>query len=409
MSRPQPLAERLAEGLSVAAGKRVLLRCAAILVGVMVAILLLEGAVRMLFRYNTPDTIKRQSLQYEPSLFARHVLAPGVSIRPDQAWGLQRRQPGSGLSYAINARGTRGRTFLVPKPRGVCRIVALGGSSVFDAYATEGRDWPHLLERRLHANGFPNVEVINAGVPGHASFDSLGRLYAQVWTWQPDYLVLYHGWNDIKYWRALTEEHPLIAHVQPSDGNADPFQNYRSAFDWLLSSSQVYVKLRNAYFVRATNVGPEGQVPTGTLTAAFGPVGPSQFRLINQLLVDAAVNIGATPLLVTEASLITPHNSEQDRTRIQYRYVGLTHEGLVKAYRIANDVVRSVAIEKSAPFLDLAQSVSGRSEFFVDHVHTTGTGSSLVAATIGEYLAERLRAGSCPPEGPTPSGAGGPD
>lgn len=321
-----------------------------------------------------------------------------MRITPDEAWGIQRSRSDSARVYAINDRGTRGRSFLIPKPREVCRVVVLGGSSAFDPYATEGRDWPHLLEDTLRAGGFPNAEVINAGVPGHASFDSLGRLYAQLWIWEPDYLVFYHGWNDIKYWGALGEGRPLIAQFAPLDENADPFQNYRNVFDWLLANSQTYVKLRNAYFVWATSVGPEGRLPSGGLTASFGPAGPRQFRLINQLLVDAALNVGATPVLVTEASLVSANTSEPDRARIEYRYVGLTHDGLVRAYRVANDILRSVAIEKGAPFLDLARSLNGRSEWFADHVHTTETGSRVVAATVGEFLAERLRARSCPAE-----------
>ena len=44
-----------------------------------------------------------------------------------------------------------------------------------------------------------HVEVINAGIPGHTSGDSLGRLYTEIWQWKPDYVIMYEAWNDIKY------------------------------------------------------------------------------------------------------------------------------------------------------------------------------------------------------------------
>jgi hypothetical protein len=93
---------------------------------------------------------------------------------------------------------------------------------VFDGNAkdpseNETRDWPHLIERFLRDEGY-KVEVINAGIPGHASFDALGRLYSQLWIYQPDYVLLYNIWNDIKYFRSLGPENPLISLYKPFHG-----------------------------------------------------------------------------------------------------------------------------------------------------------------------------------------------
>ena len=344
----------------------------------------------MLFRYNTPETVRENSLQYLPSLFARHRLKLNTRVRVDRAWGLRIGEEPTAREYFINEHGYRGQSFSLRKKVGIRRMVVLGGSSVFDVNATEGMDWPHLLEPRLRDRGIGNVEIMNAGVPGHATFDSLGRLYSQVWTLEPDYVVLYHGWNDIKYWTILDDERSLMTEFGPYDSMADPFQNYLNPVDRLLSMSQVYVKLRNAYFVRTSDVGLEGKLPDDKLYQQWGAAGVSQFKLNLQLLVDAARNIGAVPVLATEATLVSATNSADDRARIQYRYVQMTHDGLVRAFEIAHETVRLVASEKHVPLVDVAKSLSGRSELFADHVHTNARGSEAIAKVIADSLAVEL-------------------
>src|SRR5207244_9589220 len=106
----------------------------------------------------TPETERRASLQYEASLFSRDVLAR----IPQTLRGTDGR-----LTAHINVLGYRGRLFAVPKPRGIRRVVVLGGSGAFDLSAVDGHDWPHLTERYLRHLGHQDVEIINAGVPGH--------------------------------------------------------------------------------------------------------------------------------------------------------------------------------------------------------------------------------------------------
>src|SRR5262249_24082043 len=150
--------------------------------------------------------------------------------------------------FHINNIGYRGPTFTVRKPKGVIRIVTIGGSSVFDqnikdSSTYDGRDWPHLVEHFLKNEGYNNIEAINAGIPGQTTFDSLGRLYSQLWIYEPDYVLLYCAWNDIKYFVDLTPEKPLISLIKPKeDFGTKPFIEYQGFWDRFLSYSQLYVK-----------------------------------------------------------------------------------------------------------------------------------------------------------------------
>jgi len=367
-------------------------RAAFILIGIALSTLFVfasaEALVRTFLRYNTPHTVREHSVQYIPSVFSRARLKPNQVVKPQMAWGVRPGAERADLTYRINEFGYRGPSFLIPKPKGIQRIVVLGGSAVFDLNAN---DWPHLLEHFLKARGHNNVEVINAGVPGGASFDSLGRLYSEIWTLEPDYVLVYNTWNDIKYWRILSREKPLLHVITPLDGNADPFRTYQGFLDRLFCRSQLYVKFRNHYFIWKTSAGPEGTIPQGEYQSTFNPLAVDQFKLNLQLIVDATKNIGATPILLTQATLVSADNSEEDRRKIAYEYQRLNHEAIIAAYRSARQVILSVAKEKGIDFLDLGEMFSGQSDLFKDHVHTTQEGRSKIAKATATFLAEKLK------------------
>lgn len=368
------------------------IRLALVAIGLATTITLLgaEILVRTSLRYNTPDTVRENSLQYLPSIFSRHRLKPEQRLNLDEAWGIREGSEPTGRTYSINDAGYRGPSLKRTKPEDEVRVVILGGSAVFDPNASAGEDWPHRVQTLLASEGHGEVVVVNAGVPGHASFDSLGRLYAQIWTYEPDFVLVYNAWNDIKYFSELTGETPLITLFTPYDPKADPLRNYRGFVDRLLSHSQLYVKLRNHYYQRKLRPGPEGQIPEGGSERTYGRLAVDQYRLNIEMIVDVARNIGADAVLLTQATLVAPDNDEEDRERINYEYQRMSHETLVRAFADCNDVIRSVAREKGVPLLDLAGMLGGRPELFEDHVHLSSRGSAAIAAEVAGFLADRL-------------------
>jgi len=349
-----------------------------------------EIFVRLTFRHNSPDTVHRNSLQYVPTIFSRHMLRPDQHVNLDEAWGLDRNTEPTDRTYRINELGYRGGAFSKPKTPDSQRIAILGGSAVFDIYATEGKDWPHQVEQILRARGFPHAEVLNAGVPGHASFDSVGRIYSQIWMLNPDFVLLYNAWNDIKYFTVLSPSKPLIFQIAPFDPEADSLQNYFGILDRAMCNSQVYVKLRTRYLLRKLNVGEEGVIPQMTYQSTYGPSGLDQYRLNLRLFVDASREIGSTPILLTQAGLMAAGNTEAERARIAYSYQGLSHEALLRAMSECNDAVREIGREKGVDVLDLAAMFNGRAELFKDHVHTTESGSEAIATAVAHFLAGRI-------------------
>lgn len=368
---------------------------AAVLLGLLGGFLIAEAAVRLTLRYNSPATVRAHSLQYLPAVYARHRLKPGQDFDAGLAWGPPPPGTPSGPRIAVNERGLRGTPVAVPKPAGTVRIVVLGGSSVFDIHASEGEDWPHLAGARLREGGHPEAEVLNAGIPGHASADSLGRLATQIWMLEPDYVLLVHGWNDLKLLGRIDPDHPLLARQAPYDPRADPFQNDRGPLDRLLQSSQLYVKLRTRYFQSRVAPGTEGALGEDRGAAGLDWAwGERQFRIDLALLAETCRAIGARPVFVTEATLVTADADEEARARIQYDYVGFDHPTLVRAYALFNDAVRAVGRERGVPILDLDRALSGRKQLFADHVHTNAEGSRALADAAAAWLERALEAGS---------------
>lgn len=333
------------------------------------------------YGYITPATMRAMTPDYQPAVFARHVIrqnAQSVVVNNEE-------------QFQINAHGYRGRDFAATKPAGVTRIMFYGGSSVFDAETPKADDWPHQVERFLHADGFANVEVINAGIPGYSSAEAVGTLFAEGHLYAPDYVLLYDEWNDIKL---LNANKPLLRELSQGQVSEDPRTTYQNSLDWILSNvSQLYVRLRARYYTWKLNIGDEGMKPSGEYGSTISDLGLKQYRLNMETFVDIARNIGAEPILMIEARLVTPENTSKEKERISYDYVLLTHEGLCRAFEMQDAIIYDVGQKKGVRVMDVSKQVTGRDELFANHIHLNPAGSAqlakLVAAELGGVLRER--------------------
>ena len=93
---------------------------------------------------------------------------------------------------------------------------------------------------------------------------------------------------------------------------------------------------------------------------------------------------------MTQARLVTPDNTPEQRERIGYRYVSLTHDALCRAYAATDRAIRDVAQEKGAGLVDVSLEMTGQEEWFRDHVHLNAAGSARLAELLGDYLEEWL-------------------
>jgi lysophospholipase L1-like esterase len=356
--------------------KRIIFSIIAILLSAFFVLSLGEAYVRITKEYYTPEIIRTRSLEYSPALFAVHVFPLEEQNIEKEGW-------------FINSKGYRGKDFSEKKDYGTIRVVVYGGSAVFDPNMPNGKDWPSQIEVILKQKGITNIEVINAGIPGHATFDSFGRLFTEGHIFQPDYVILYNAWNDIKY---FSYEEPLLRKLKPYDELDDFRIRYRSRLDRMLCEfSQLYVYLRDLYYTWKYHVGNEGIVKESECYREIHELGLNQYRLNVEMFVDLAKNINAVPILVKQARLVSHDNTDEEKSIICYKFQGMQHQTLVNAFEKTDDIIVNVAKSKNVPMADPSKQMTGKGAYFSDHVHLSGAGSKKLAMIMSDYLFKLIK------------------
>jgi lysophospholipase L1-like esterase len=108
------------------------------------------------------------------------------------------------VTVSINQLGYRGRDIRAEAPPDVLRVLALGGSTTFGVGLVDGETWPVALENQLNAalaaapGKYRRAEVINGGVPGYTSAESLIQLALRGVYLRPDVVILFQSLNDLR-------------------------------------------------------------------------------------------------------------------------------------------------------------------------------------------------------------------
>ncbi len=91
-----------------------------------------------------------------------------------------------------------------PKPKHVYRVCCLGASTTgnYIIQAGEPYSYPLELQKLFDRNCFKinnkSVEIVNCGQGGYNSADIVIRFMLQIIDMDPDMIILYHGYNDIR-------------------------------------------------------------------------------------------------------------------------------------------------------------------------------------------------------------------
>ena len=316
----------------------------------------------------TIEAKRQASVRYGPSVGTRHRLLP-LQSSPS---------PATGHELTIDGRGLRTDSFDPPGPKNRRRILVMGGSHVFDR---DGLNWPARAAQRLREAG-KDVEVINAGTPGHCSADVLTKLTLDLWTLEPDAVVVCCAWNDIKYFSLVSTDEPYRSVISPytSDWRLAP-----QGLDWLLCHSSLY-RLGRIRLITSLR-GSEGWKDRPA-TGRVGEVGPRQFELNLVAICAVCRAIGAKVFLCKQGRLMTPGLDEQARRRVRLGFVGLPYDELLRACQLCDEAVVRVAKAHGASVIDFGRVLSGHPEYFNDHIHLSEKGSEQAAQVLAEALGE---------------------
>ena len=319
-----------------------------------------------------------------------------------------RGRPGDYLSgrKTINADGFFSTPEIPAAPAApdTVRIAFLGGSSTAGTvpYLGDDETWPWrtavALRERL-ADAGVTVEFVNAAAPGYSTFESYGRLWARLRAFRPDLVVVYHGWNDLYYFRDADATARWRVRGDGSWGfDAEArFKRVDRTPGWarwsvLLSTAHVLAfgdAPRGETDVGAAAPGRGGDGVGPALASTFDPRAVDVFADNVRLMLAAQEVLGFELHVAKQATLIVPDLAPELRERCGYRLHGFDHDAHVAAY---DAIYRAIDDRVPADRIVDCTPVSGDPDALVDHVHLSAAGAERIAAIMADHLEGPVRA-----------------
>lgn len=275
----------------------------------------------------------------------------------------------------------------VSKPPGTVRLVFLGESSTagMGVDLKDSDTWPWKTVERIRQRTGRKVDFINAAAGGYTTFESYGRLWSRLRHFDPDFVVVYHGWNDMYYfgevdrilsWRTLPDGSWSFDAPRTRTARFAP-----SRLDPLLRWSQVLSRVR---LETSKQMGGEYASPGNRPPASdFDRRGLEIFRTNLKLLRETSDVLGARLLVAKQATLMVPGASPEQRERCKYSYHGFDYDAHVEAFR---GLYRVIEQEIPAESIIDVTPISGRSDSFHDHIHPTPKGTTEIAQIVSDFI-----------------------
>ncbi|MGB5339435.1 MAG: SGNH/GDSL hydrolase family protein [Gammaproteobacteria bacterium] len=346
------------------------------LASMFVTLLLLEVAARIwLNKFMSEDDYRRYVLytdvptkdrQWSPHHYLNYYPTP------DYKHGLTRH----------NSLGYRDREIDVTKDHNTLRIIAIGGSTTYTIKVEDNNQtFSAQLEKILRNKyDYENVEVINAGVGGYNSWESLTNLQYRVLDLEPNLIIIYHGVNDVH-----TRLVPHAAYRSDNSGRRKQWDDPPIAF-WE-HSALLRIISRKLHLTRQVTLGTfvdadtyhgsgnrrRYQVTAKSQMKMLKDNSPVFFERNLENMISISRQHGAEALLVTFA-----HSPETDD--------GEHNNVYEQGYKENNSVVREVAKEFTSPMFDLARDMPQDRKYWADSVHVNEAGALLKAELIARFI-----------------------
>lgn len=287
-----------------------------------------------------------------------------------------------------NSRGCRAEEVPLEKPAGVYRIVAVGGSTTYSTPVLENeRTFSYRVERLLNewaagSGARRSFEVLNCGVPGYTSAETLARYIFAIAEYRADLLMVQEGLNDA-FPRALPRLSRDYREFSKTWEEFDPGKD-----KWFVKRLLRAARNRFTDSVWTQGINYLVRQPfwdakaTGANARNYERTTPWVFESNIRYLVRLAIADGARMLFLTEH--VVADKATDWRTLPNSR---------VKATLEHNEIVRRIARENGTLFLDLQEKLCACREIMPDGRHLTEEGDRQKAQIIFEYLRRELTRG----------------
>ena len=303
-----------------------------------------------------------------------------------------------------NALGYRDDEIVLPKPAGEFRIVCLGGSTTYTPSVGHYKySYPNMVEQELNARGYGHVNVINGGVDGWTSHETLINFALRIVELDPDLIIVHHGINDV-FARVVW---PPEAYQGDNSGFRSPLVS-----DVFMPSIFEYSTVIRGLLIRWGRVEPhtalhtaidrhhedtfhaaaydaqqrDGTYPDGVFNEAdlatmFATNTPAYFRRNIEQLVVLAKYHGVQVVLATIVYAPDPE------AHPAIRPLASSPEFVAECER-SRTILRSIAETFEVAFFDFAEVFPKDPQYFIDEAHVTFEGVQLKGKLFADYLIE---------------------
>ena len=301
-----------------------------------------------------------------------------------------------------NSLGFRGEEFPLAKPAGEYRIICIGESTTYTSFVEDYRQsYPDLLQKQLHEMAYNNVRVLNAGVGGWRSYESLINLQFRLLALDPDLIVISQSVSDVMSRFVWPPEKYLgdnSGHLQPRFSRVfmSGVLEHSTLFRILMiranltSPHAALERLSNRYnketyfgkeFVRQKRKGiyPQGIFETVPAMEMLRQNKPIYYKNNIDSMVAIAKNNDIDVLLANLAYLPVFENAPKSSS-----------EEFVEAYGEQNQIMESIAIKQGVYFLDAMATFPQDESLYVDGHHVNEKGAQVKAEIFAGFIADNI-------------------
>jgi lysophospholipase L1-like esterase len=294
-----------------------------------------------------------------------------------------------------NSDGYRGDPIPPVKEENEFRIVCVGGSTTYTNFVhTPAEAYPAVLEEILHDRGYTHVRVINSGVEGYSSWETLANVNYRVLDLDPDMVIVYHAVNDVisrVVWPPTAHRGDGSGFTQHVSGLDKP----ESVLERSTLARMLMVKtgrwsspleLQNVFY----NVQPTHHFWKFVVQQQAGSYPKDIFATvpIEQMLEENTAhyferNIGSV-IAICKQNGITPVLATFKVNRESKD--SLAYPVMADAIEEHNEVSRTLGAELDVPVFEFAEAFPSDNELFVGSVHLTTEGARLKATLFADFL-----------------------
>lgn len=255
---------------------------------------------------------------------------------------------------------------------GIYTIVALGGSTTWGAgVSNNSMTYPSQLEKILNRRYRDRTfEVINAGVPGYTTAESLINFQFRALEYDPDMIIVYNAYNDLK-----------VNHVEGCrNGDYDCWRRMNGEAD----DKPVWYYSRFFRFI-VNKFGDRETQRYDNITSG----GVESYRRNLRSLIGMAEKNNVKVVLSTMDHTVTETNLENrpERLKSVRKFLPqLSYEGIRNGMETYNGVVRNVAESQNVSLVDNERKIPSTFEYHTDHVHFTDRGARLLAENFADEI-----------------------